>query len=120
MSRRVVAGIAYAALLIAAQTSYAQSKVVDLNEPGALSALQQENPEHHRKVVAILEQVRTQRVEDVPRWMQSTFDAREVYYAPLLLTSNPPQRDLSFVLEDTLYMARLKLSHVTLESMLER
>jgi len=120
MPRVIVIGIACVMSLFVLQVSDAQSKRVDLNEPGALAALQQENPEHHRKVVAILEQVRTQRVEDVSRWMEATFDARDVYYAPLLLTSNPPKRDLSFVLDDTRYEARLTLTHITLESMLRR
>ena len=95
----------------------ARASTVDLNEPGVVASLEQSNPDHYRKIVAILEQVRTHRLEDVPRWLQTTFDARSVRYVPLLLTSHPPKRDLSFVLDDMRYRARLTLWHVTLESL---
>lgn len=113
----VIAGIVCAVFLVW-QPAHAQSNIVDLNEPGVLAALGHSNPDHHRKIVTILEQVRTHDFDDVPRWMQANFDARDVRYVPLLLVSNPPKRDLSFVLGDTRYKARLTLGRVTLDSLL--
>ena len=39
----------------------------------------------------------------VPRWLQATFDARDVKYIPVVLTSHPPKRQLSFSLDTTRY-----------------
>jgi len=43
------------------------------------------------------------------------FDARNVSYAPILLTSDPPKRRLSFALDDTRYEAVVTLTNVRAE-----
>ncbi|MBI2347249.1 MAG: hypothetical protein HYV05_01205, partial [Deltaproteobacteria bacterium] len=57
---------------------------VDLNKPWALEALQQSNPTHYEKVRKILEGVLQQPDAAVARWIQTTFDGRDVSYAPIL------------------------------------
>ena len=47
---------------------------------------------------------------DVPRWMHAGFDARDVSYAPIVLTSHPAKRRLSFTLDDTHYVAVIVLT----------
>ena len=44
---------------------------------------------------------------DVPRWMQATFQAKDVHYSEMLLVTHPPQRQLSFALDGTPYRAIL-------------
>jgi hypothetical protein len=41
----------------------------------------------------------------VERWMRVSFDAKDVSYAPIVLTSHPAKRRLSFALDDTRYVA---------------
>jgi len=48
----------------------------------------------------------------VPRWLQTTFDARDVKYIPIVLTSHPPKRKLSFILDATPYEAVIVLTNV--------
>ncbi len=100
----------------AAQDADSSQAVVDLNSPGALAALAQNNPAHYRKVVQILDEVRTQQPADVPQWLATKFDAREVFYTSILLISNPPKRNLSFVLDHARYRARVTLDRITIES----
>ena len=83
----------------------------NLNEPGALEALQRDNPAHYLIVRQILDNVLRQPQSQVPRWLSTTFNAKDVRYAPVLLASYPPKRDLSFTLDDTRYKARLTLSN---------
>jgi hypothetical protein len=94
--------VALCALLFG-PSEVAAGRVVDLDEPGALEALQRSNPTHHEKVQKILADLPRQPERAVPRWMQTSFDARDVSYRPVLLTSNPPKRRLSFALDDTRY-----------------
>jgi hypothetical protein len=44
--------------------------------------------------------------------MRVSFDARAVNYSAFILTSYPPQRRLSFVLDDTRYQAVVILTSV--------
>jgi hypothetical protein len=88
------------------------ARIIDLNAPGAMQRLEQSNPQHHEKVSRILAGVLRQADRDVPRWLQASFAASDVSYAPVLLTSAPPQRRLSFALDGTRYLAVLTLSHV--------
>ena len=48
----------------------------------------------------------------MPRWLQTSFGAHDVSYAPVLLTSDPPKKRLSFALDGTRYLAVVTLSHV--------
>ena len=85
---------------------------IDLDRPGALEALEQGNPAHYAKVKVILEGIARQRDADVPRWMRVGFDAHDVSYAPIVLTSHPAKRRLSFALDDTRYVAVIVLTHL--------
>ena len=110
MLRVAFASIAllFVSLVVAAPPA---EKVVNLNAPGAMQALERSNPAHHKKIVAILEGVTEQKIKDVPKWLQTAFDARSVQYTSVLLVSDPPKRDLSFVLDDTRYRARVTFTH---------
>ena len=85
---------------------------VDLDVPGALDGLQSANPTHYEKVVRILEGVRNRPAATVARWLQVGFDARNVDYAPIVLTSHPAKRRLSFALDDTHYVAVITLTNL--------
>ena len=85
---------------------------VDLDAPGMLEALQQSRPAHFAKVLRILDGVLQQPELKVPRWMRVSFEARDVDYRPVALTSHPPQRRLSFSLDDTYYEAVITLVNV--------
>jgi hypothetical protein len=86
-------------------------RTIDLNAPGAFETLQQSRPAHFEKVRQILEGVPQRRDPEVRGWMLVSFGARDVDYPPVLLTSFPPQRQLSFVLDDTRYNARVTLTN---------
>jgi hypothetical protein len=83
---------------------------IDLDQPGAFSILERTNPDHAVKVRLILEGVARNPNSDVPKWMTVTFAARDVSYVPVVLTSHPAKRRLSFVLDDTRYVAVIVLT----------
>lgn len=84
-------------------------RIVNLNDHNALAALQHSNPTHYEKIQKILEAVFEQPDADA-RWIQTNFDAQNVSYAPILLTSAPPKRRLSFVIDKTLYQASITIT----------
>lgn len=87
-----------------------QSAAIDLNAPGALEVLRRTRPEDYRRIVAILAEITRHPQRDVPRWLQTNFDARDIVYQPLWLTSFPPKRRLSFSLEGQPYRAVLTIT----------
>ena len=84
-------------------------KHVNLNAPGAMERLQASNPAHYGKVQEILEGLPKRPSGSVAGWLRTSFQARDVSYRDLLRTSYPAQRDISFVLDDTRYAARLTM-----------
>jgi len=90
-------------------------RTVDLNKPDSLEALQQSNPTHYKKIGKILNGILQQPDAAVPRWIQTNFDAQDVGYAPVLMTSLPPKRRLSFALDETRYEAVITLTNVRAE-----
>jgi hypothetical protein len=85
---------------------------VDLNESGAFEAVARSNPAHYEKIRRILDGILQQPEASVPRWIQVNFDGRDVTYAPVVLTSHPPKRRLSFALDATRYEAIIVLTNV--------
>ena len=97
---------------LAAADEVPSRRAVDLNEPGVLEALQRSNPSHYDKILRILEDVLQKSDAGVPRWMQTTFNARDVKYVPIVLTSHPAKRRLSFSLDATRYEVIVVLTNV--------
>jgi len=87
----------------AATADATRERLVDLNEPGTFETLRHSNPTHYAKVRQIMDGLLQRPDAAVPRWIQTSFDARDVRYAPVVLTSHPPQKRLSFALDDTRY-----------------
>lgn len=108
----VVAGAIVVAAASLAAADPRVPRVIDLDKPGALEALQQSNPGHYDKVREIVAGVVTQPDPDVPRWIQVKFAGRDVQYAPVVMTSFPPQRRLAFALDDTRYHVVVTLTNV--------
>ena len=95
------------------QQHFGKLASVDLDAPGALEVLQQTNPAHYATVRTILAEVFLRPDAEVPRWLQASFNARGVFYQPIVLTSDPPKRRLSFTLDDTRYVVVITLTNVT-------
>jgi hypothetical protein len=85
-------------------------RVVDLDKPSALEALQQLNPTHYEKIRQIVTGILQQPDAAVPGWMRANFDARGVLYSQIEMTSYPPKRRLSFALGDTRYVVVVTLT----------
>ena len=117
MSRLIIAALIMVVLWIGVVVAGDANPVrtVNLNKPGALETLQQSNPTHYEKVRKILDGILQQPDADVPRWIQTSFDARNVSYTPILMTTVPPKRRLSFAMDETRYEAVLTLTKVRAE-----
>ena len=110
MSPRIVVTALIVLWATAAAAQAPTGRTVDLNAPGILAALEQSNPDHYDKISRILAGIVQTRDPDVPRWMRTAFGARDVTYAPIVLTSDPPRRRLSFSLNDVRYQAMVTLT----------
>jgi len=112
--RRIFAALVLALIwtAVAAAGDAPPRRPVDLDAPGAMDALQKSNPTHYEKVRRILEGVPRQPDAVVPRWMRTNFDAQDVTYLPIVLTSHPPKRRLSFSLDATRYETIVILTNV--------
>jgi hypothetical protein len=110
--RRLLSLIILVGLGVAqAPLAFGQSRIVDLDAPGALDALARDNPQHYRKVREIIADVQKQPDSEVPQWMRTRFDARDVNYGPLLLVTDPPKRRLSFTIDEVRYRSTVTLTH---------
>ena len=112
MQRLLVAGLVLTVLAAVTADRATAGATVDLTASGALEALEKTNPVHFEKVQRILAGITHRTDVDVARWMQVAFNARDVGYAPISLTSHPAQRRLSFSLDDTRYVGVVVLTNL--------
>ena len=108
-----VAGLVLAWIAIATAADVGLRRTVDLDSPGAMEQVRITNPAHFDKIVKIVDGVVQQADSAVPRWLRVNFDARDVTYRPVVMTSHPPKRRLAFGLDDTRYEIVLVLTNVT-------
>jgi hypothetical protein len=101
------------AVFVLACTGQGQaSGAIDLNVPGNLEAVERADPEHYAKIQRILAEVpqRPPAERSVASWMRTEFQARDIHYTDLVMTSLPPKKRLAFSLDDTAYVAVVTLA----------
>ena len=85
---------------------------VYLNDPGALESLAQSNPQHFEILMRMLNGLE-KRPElpdlEAAKWIEASFNVKEVYYTPIIMTTWPAQRDMAFTIGNTRYQARVHL-----------
>lgn len=76
---------------------------VHLDSPADLAQLRKTNPDHYARAVRLMESANRLCRPGAPKLQNA--DGRDISCAMLLLTSNPPKRTLSFMLDNTRYVA---------------
>ncbi len=107
---RTIIGVVFLVAVASANAVGTSPQLVDLNRPGTLEQLKQQRPKHYEAITAVLRVV--ERVPCKDRQVETLkvrFDIREMACNFVLMTSNPPQRRLSFSLEGTNYVAVVTL-----------
>lgn len=74
-----------------------------------MERLQSSNPKHYEKVVKLLNGLAERQHMHVARSLAVSIEAKELAYSSILLTTDPPQGDLSFKLDDATYFGRITL-----------
>lgn len=103
--RRVLA-IAFA-LLGSAGAAAESGLAVRLDRAG-LEALARERPEHHARIQELLRARDAVGDEALPGCAGVSHDVRSLDVSLLLLTTYPPQRELSFMIDDVIYRMRVE------------
>jgi hypothetical protein len=80
------------------------TKMVDLDAPGAIEALQSQNPEHYARARAILATAKAAPRTDLARFIEVEFRASDVECIAWRV-SDPPQLKVAFTLDSTRYSA---------------
>jgi len=76
---------------------------VRLDSASALAQLRRTNPDHYARAVRLMNNANTLCNPGAPKLQNA--DGRNISCAMLLLTSNPPKRELSFTIDNTSYIA---------------
>jgi hypothetical protein len=91
-------------LIAALAMAFAGSAIaVDLDRPGALEALQRDNPAHFTKVEKILSDAPRMPYGSISGWIRTEFNAKGVNTSHLLKTTYPAQARLTFTLDHVEY-----------------
>lgn len=83
---------------------------VDLDRPGALEAIEKENPAHYRKIVDIIRVAADQSCLTAPQLMQIEGARGTDCRAMAIMTSDPPKKRLVFRLDDVQYVTVVTLT----------
>lgn len=108
---RLFVAIAVASLnaTIALGQNVAPTRNINLNAPGAMEKVQASHPAHYKKIQNILDGLAKRSLGEARRWIRTTYNAKDVMYSPIVLTTSPGQRQLSFTLDRTRYRAVVTL-----------
>jgi len=88
-------------------SSYAAPKperIVNLDRPGSMEAIEKENPEHYRKILEVIKTAEAQPCETLPKILK-TLDVMDTKCRPYaILTSHPPKIHLTFTIGNVGYV----------------
>ena len=106
-----VVGFALAVGVAANALGQPASRTVDLDRPGALAAVARERPDHFAKIQRILDAVphRLLAGDSAATSMRTEFQAKDVRYSDIVMTSYPPKKRLEFSLDRTSYVTVVTL-----------
>ena len=109
---RIAAAILLAFLAPHASATATPAKIVNLDRPGVLQALQRENPDHFRRVTGILaaSQETPCQMDEFEKVTRVRFDARGARCGMIVKTSYPAKLQLSFALDDVRYLGMVTMS----------
>jgi len=90
--------------------AYAADRIVNLDSPGALAAIEKESPDHYRKIVEILRVSETVSCETLPKVLHVQYGVADTQCnAYTILTSLPPKRGLFFTIDRIGYRTHVVL-----------
>lgn len=107
-----IAALLVSFLCVANAGEVVVAKTVNLNDQRELDKLAAEAPKLHAKIEDILASAGDQPPEEIGSWLKISFDADYATYEYIVKTSDPPKAELSFILGDTKYHARITLRNV--------
>lgn len=109
---RIAAAVLLAFLAPHASATGTPAKIVNLDRPGALQALERDNPDHYRRVTGILavSQQTPCQMDEFEKVTRVRFDARAARCGMLVKTSYPAKLQLSFALDDTRYVGQVTMA----------
>jgi hypothetical protein len=95
-----ITSVMAAPIVVVSPTAY-----VDLDRPGAMEAVERDQPEHYRRITEILSVASEVpcHTEQFGRAVEAKYEARDGRCGLLLMTSYPSKRLLSFTLGTTRY-----------------
>jgi hypothetical protein len=100
-----------ATLALAACAQLAPSRgwrALDLDRPGALEQLRQDNPAHYARVQKILSEAPQRPLESLPDWLRSEIGARDVEGLGFVMPGEGPRARLTFRLDERDYTALIR------------
>lgn len=109
MLRWITATLLFAICPFVSSQTAQPARLVSLNAPGAMERIKAANPAHYEAIQGIVAGLARNPHATDPRWIQTSFGAKDVSYGMALLTSYPPKRDIGFTLDGTRYQGRVTL-----------
>ena len=108
---RMFAALAASAVLINAADCVAAGPI-DLDVPGNLAVIERDRPDHYMKIQRILAEASQRGWSEgsVATWLRTEFNAQEIRYTDLVMTSFPPKKRLEFSLDATSYVTVVTLA----------
>ena len=74
-----------------------------------MDKVQASSPAHYKTIQSILDGLNKRSASNIPRWIQTTYRAKDVGYSWYVQTSYPGQRNISFTLDKTHYFGVVTL-----------
>jgi len=109
---RTLVALGVAWFVISGTPECRADRTIDLDVPGNLEAVARADPDHFAKIRRILAEVpeHSPAEDSVARWMRTEFQARDIQYTDLVMTSLPPKKRLKFSLDGTSYVKIVTLT----------
>src|SRR4051812_10122186 len=106
----IAAALALATLSHAAGP--AVKRYVNIGNPQSMEKFAKADPDTFAKALRLIHDIERRPLSDAKAWAKANFDADELIYFPMLKTSDPAKRQISFVIGDARFAGTYELSQL--------
>jgi hypothetical protein len=106
----VVAALAIATLAQAAGP--AVKRYVTIGNPESMQKFAKADPDTFAKAMRLIHDIERKPIRDAKVWAKTNFNADELVYFPMLKTSDPAKRQISFTIGDARFAGTYELAQL--------
>jgi hypothetical protein len=110
--KQMIVAAALAIAILAQAAGPVVKRYVSIGNPESMEKFAKADPDTFAKAMKLIHDIERKPVRDAKVWAKTNFNADELVYFPMLKTSDPAKRQISFIIGETRFAGTYELAQL--------